>query len=122
LRSRVPLHRGSTFAFGQAGGVEMVTLYSSHLPLHNHTAYAASGVGSLSEPMNNLPAAHRDYPAFDAGAAVTMAPSAIDPGGAAQPHENMPPSCPSPSSSPSRAPSRVPDHGLSRRASTDGFR
>jgi microcystin-dependent protein len=93
LRGRMPVHRSSTalYQLGFAGGTEAVALNSSQIPFHNHPAYASSGIGHLSEATAGIPAAHRDYPAFDQGAAVAMAPGSAGTSGNSQPHENMPP-------------------------------
>src|SRR5262252_2547430 len=65
LRGRLPLHQGqgaglSSYALGQSGGVETVTLTVNQAPIHAHAVSAASGVGHNSEPGGAVPAAHRD--------------------------------------------------------------
>src|SRR5438093_4597758 len=43
LRSRAPVHQGSGFVIGQAGGVETVTLTVNQIPVHSHVPQAANG-------------------------------------------------------------------------------
>ncbi|MGE0357584.1 MAG: phage tail protein [Burkholderiales bacterium] len=96
LRGRVPLHMGtgpglSSRQIGQMAGAENVTLVSTQMPAHNHLAGAATGVGHLSEPAGAVPAAHRDFAAYDPAIGVTMHASAVQPAGGSQSHPNMPP-------------------------------
>jgi microcystin-dependent protein len=94
LRGRIPVHQGSgagiSLIVGESAGSETVTLTTQALPVHSHTAVVASGVGHLSEPQGAVPAAHRDFAAYDAALGATMA-AAVAPAGGNQPHENMPP-------------------------------
>jgi microcystin-dependent protein len=104
LRGRVPLHQGTlagnSYVIGQQAGVESVTLTTSQIPAHNHSASAstalppATGTGiSLSGPSAYVPAAP-SKPRFYAPAGsspVAMAPQAIQPSGGNQPHNNMAP-------------------------------
>lgn len=104
LRGRVPLHQGTlagnNYVIGQQAGAESVTLTSSQLPPHSHSASAslaappATGTGiSLAGPGTYVPAAPgkpRLYaPAGSSPAA--MAAQAIQATGGGQPHNNMAP-------------------------------
>lgn len=96
LRSRIPVHQGqgsglSSYALGQNGGVESVTVTINQLPTHTHAASAARGPGHISEPEGAIPATHRDYPVFDSAPGTPMGPNALVAVGGSQPHENMPP-------------------------------
>ena len=96
LRGRIPVHQGqgsglSSYVIGQSGGAESATLTTAQLPIHTHAAWAASGVGHISEPQGAIPAAHRDYPVFDSAPGAAMAASALASSGGSQPHENMAP-------------------------------
>jgi len=104
LRGRVPLHQGTlagnNYVIGQQAGVESVTLTTSQIPAHNHSASAstalppATGTGiSLSGPSAYVPAAP-SKPRFYAPAGsspVAMASQAIQPSGGNQPHNNLAP-------------------------------
>lgn len=106
LRGRVPLHHGTqlgtgnSYVMGQQGGSETVSLTSSQIPSHNHSASAstavppATGTGiSLTGPGTFVPAAPAK-PKFYAPAGsstVAMSPQAIQPAGGNQPHNNMAP-------------------------------
>src|SRR5215831_5240548 len=53
LQGRLPLHQGNGFSLAQTGGVETVTLTSSQIPAHTHTA-----VGSTSGSNSSTAAGH----------------------------------------------------------------
>lgn len=96
LRGRLAMHQGSgpglsNVILGETGGSEAVTLTVTQIPVHTHAALVASGVGYLSEPAEAIPAAHRDYAAFDSAPAVPMAANALSPAGGNQAHGNMAP-------------------------------
>ena len=90
LQSRIPTHRGNRI-LAENGGTETVTLTVNQLPLHTHPMRAADAVGYASEPRNNYPAEHRDFPAFDAVANTPMNAAAAAPAGGSQQHNNMAP-------------------------------
>src|SRR5258708_28478204 len=54
LRGRVPLHMGSGFTEGEAGGEENHTLTLSELPTHTHTPNGADDAANLAHPTNSL--------------------------------------------------------------------
>ncbi len=94
LRGRLPLHQGQgagSYVIGQNGGVESVTLTVNQLPAHSHVAMSSPSPGHLSEPGGALPAAHRDFAAFDGAPGVAMMANALSTAGGSQPHENLPP-------------------------------
>jgi microcystin-dependent protein len=83
LRSRVPVGVGqgpglSSYAPGQTGGVEAVTLLNTHLPAHNHTLQAAPANASAGPSVVTAPAG---------GAQAVITQHA----GSNQPHENRQP-------------------------------
>src|SRR5918999_1311119 len=50
LRGRLPIHAGTgssgtTYALGEAAGVESVTLTTQQIPIHNHAMLASNNVG-----------------------------------------------------------------------------
>ena len=94
LRSRVPVHSGqgpglSSYALGQAGGQENVTLTASQLASHTHPLSASSNPTSKN-PANNYISATGAL-AFGTTDDVTMNPGSIDPSGGNQPHNNIQP-------------------------------
>jgi microcystin-dependent protein len=93
LQCRAAMHAGNVNPLGAAGGAENVTLNSSQIPLHTHTVNAASTAGTVASPVNAVWAAStgNDLQYATGTADVFMAPNAIGPGGADQPHPNMPP-------------------------------
>lgn len=106
LRSRTPLGYASSVdpgwqppsvQIGQAAGVENVTLLSTNLPAHTHSANASTTAGNNRIPSNrvygtstNTAAAIPLY-APSTGAVVPMNPQTVAPSGGNQPHPNMQP-------------------------------
>jgi microcystin-dependent protein len=102
LRGRVPIHVGgsgagpglSTYAIGQIGGVENVTLVVSQMPAHTHglTASAANGNTDTPGPTTVLAKNAAGVPQFSTAAPGTsMAPNSIGVAGSNLPHENRMP-------------------------------
>ena len=91
LRSRVPVHASSTEPLGTTGGVESVTLTTSHLPNHTHPLNGAAGGGTDLSPSGNTWATWSDQQYSSAAANTTMSAAALDPVGGSQPHDNLPP-------------------------------
>lgn len=80
---------------GETGGVESVTLLSSEIPAHTHTAQCATDPGDVNTPGNAENALARSsgasiYNASNANL-VAMAPGALAPAGGSLPHNNMQP-------------------------------
>ncbi len=94
LQSRVPMHMGTggggTYALGQQGGVEMVTLTVNQMPGHTHTP-AANTAGSGTNPTGSVWAGNTDAAQFAPPAQINgqMNAQAIQPVGGSQPHDNM---------------------------------
>lgn len=91
LRGRVPLHFGSQFFLGQAGGETAHTLTSSELPAHSHFATASSLNPSIDDPTNAFWAANTGRNVFSTTADTTMSPAASATVGGSQPHANLSP-------------------------------
>jgi microcystin-dependent protein len=106
LQGRVPLHMGtgnglSTYALGQAAGVESVTLNTQQIPNHNHLAIASSSSGNSKTPQGTILAneggADADkvsiYAPWDTDPAnmTTMLPAMVQQTGGSQAHENRQP-------------------------------
>jgi microcystin-dependent protein len=93
LQGCLPVHQGSGFPLGQAGGSETVTLTSAQLPQHSHAFQGSTNPGAQRSPVGNVPAtigagsAYAQDPATAALAAASLQP---DPGGG-QAHDNMQP-------------------------------
>lgn len=79
---------------GETGGEENVTLITSQMPQHSHTAEALANAGG-QEPANNAwsELTTRGLNAYtpSSGSNVTMSPSALSVAGGSLPHNNMPP-------------------------------
>jgi microcystin-dependent protein len=91
LRSRVPLHMGSSFPLGQNGGEETVTLTANQLPAHTHVPQANSGIGTQTSPAGKVWAASSNFPYSANAPSASMAPGAVGSAGGSQPHANMVP-------------------------------
>jgi microcystin-dependent protein len=99
LRSRVPLHQGTSSASGTAyqmgemGGVETVTLTAQQIPVHNHALAATKATGTQVNPGGNILAnsqGPQPYIQESPDGQLNNA-QAIQPSGGNQPHENMQP-------------------------------
>ncbi len=97
LRGRAPVHVGTlpgggTYAQGQAGGAESVTLLTTQIPPHTHTL-TAGAVGTQASPAGGLPGTTpaRDFRYSNASADVTLHPDALQLAGGSQPHNNLSP-------------------------------
>jgi microcystin-dependent protein len=102
LRGRAPIHQGNGHTLGQQGGTEQVTLTSTQIPSHTHTAILAlpvyAGVGNADTPIGNVPAVNvaraNEFNTTSNGSMGTVdytASSATTPVGSSQPHDNMKP-------------------------------
>lgn len=97
LRGRAPLHYGGSeaIALGQRAGATAVTLSAAQLPAHTHALTATSDLANASVPGGAVPAAkprggmNRYAPV---GSDTVMGPSALEPAGGSQPHNNLQPS------------------------------
>lgn len=92
LRGRASLHRGTTFAQGQAGGAASHTLAATEMPAHTHTAQAANMPGTAASPFGaswGVQTATRSYATGTPSAAMNAA--AVRARGNGQPHENRSP-------------------------------
>jgi microcystin-dependent protein len=91
LRGRVPIHFGSGFTLGQAGGQPAHTVTLSEMPAHNHFVGATNGAATTGAVFNNIFAS---APLANFGSfanLTTLHPSSITNVGGSQPHENMQP-------------------------------
>lgn len=99
LRGRVPIHMGqgpglSPYSEGQQGGVENVTLTTTQMPVHTHTAHPNSRSGNVSDPQDSVPAQTPiENPIYRATAdpAAFLDAGFIGTAGGSQPHQNIQP-------------------------------
>lgn len=98
LRGRIPIslgqnpQTGTTYAAGQAGGVEKVTLISDQLPAHTHAVNAQSSTtGAVDNPTNAFWAGSATKQYTKSNPNAVMSTNAIDAVGGGQPHDNMMP-------------------------------
>jgi len=93
LRGRTPIHAGAGLTPGQIGGSEQVTLLSSQLPAHSHTALATDTAATAQTPANAILAKGTQMyvtPAVS-NPTVAMQAGAFTSSGGSQPHENRQP-------------------------------
>jgi len=96
LRGRTPIHGGtgpglSNYVLGQQGGTENVTLLSSQMPSHQHTASASSGAPAVASPAAAAWASGGSS-AYQASANTIMSANAFANAGGNQAHNNQQPS------------------------------
>lgn len=101
LRGSVPMHPGqgpglSLHDLGEQGGSETVTLLASEIPVHSHAFNAASDPANTSTPnggvaLGRTSGATPYAPASPAPQTTPLAPEAVAPAGASQPHNNLMP-------------------------------
>jgi len=101
LRSRTPIGYASSVdpswqppsvQIGQAAGVENVTLLSTNLPAHVHSANGSTTNGTTRNPNNGIYASTTvPLHAAATGALVPLNPATVLPVGGNQPHPNLQP-------------------------------
>ena len=98
LQSRVPMHfgtapSGTSYAEGEIGGVENVTLLQSQMPTHIHTLNAVSASGNAHFPSGVLYASGSsgNEGFYGSGTLVPLVPNTIAPAGGSQAHTNIQP-------------------------------
>jgi len=94
LRSRTPCGMGGGYQLGQVGGVENVTLLSTQIPQHMHTAGYSTQNATVRNPTNalygNSGAATPIY-APASGSQVPLNQATVGTAGQTQPHPNLQP-------------------------------
>lgn len=99
MQSRIPMHYGtgpglSTYAMGEEGGAENVTLLITQMPAHNHILNVSNAGGDQLTPGNHILAAESSGAApiySDTQPNSTMNVSSIGLAGNSQSHENRQP-------------------------------
>ena len=90
LQGRVPIHMGSGFVQGQAGGEEAHTLTLSEMPQHTHQASASALAAAQSGPANAF-STNDGRNAYAPVPNAAMAPQAVSSVGGSQAHDNLSP-------------------------------
>jgi microcystin-dependent protein len=91
LRGRVPLHSGSGFILGQAGGEQAHTITQSEMPAHLHFLNSSSVAGNDPNPIGKVLGSPLNLTYRPPDALVTLAPATITNTGGSQAHQNMQP-------------------------------
>ncbi len=98
LRGRVAIHQGqgpglSSYAIGQKGGTEQVTLAVNQMPSHSHTVNSNTNPGNLTNPANAFPASETvgTQDIYSDTSNSTMNPAMIANSGGSQAHTNLQP-------------------------------
>jgi microcystin-dependent protein len=97
LQGRAPMHPGqgpglSLHDLGETDGSETVTLLESEMPAHSHVIMANNNLGNTHNPAGNLLGRSGGAFAYQSNTTANpgrLAPVAIAPTGADQPHNNM---------------------------------
>jgi microcystin-dependent protein len=92
FRGRAPIHLGSGFTEGQAGGQEFHTLTQAEMPAHNHFVNGINANANIGTPVGNFLAnivsfAYRANPS----SLTTLNPTVVSNYGGSQAHENRQP-------------------------------
>jgi microcystin-dependent protein len=93
LRSRTPIHVGSSHTLGERGGEQAHTLSTAELPQHTHAVNVSSvATGGNASPVGRfLGGANNAYHAASSGTQTTLRPDTITTVGGSQAHQNMQP-------------------------------
>jgi microcystin-dependent protein len=105
LRGSAPMQPGqgsglSLRDLGQIGGSDSVTLLTTEIPVHTHTAQVSNATATLAAPAGNVPARIAYSTGTQSGTGVAysantptvqMAPQALSIAGGSQPHNNLQP-------------------------------
>lgn len=91
LRGKAPIHQGSGFLIGQAGGEPAHTLTQSEMPQHPHTLRGTNTDGSQAIPLGNLLARSATQLYAPPTNLQAMNAGSISPTGGSQAHNNMQP-------------------------------
>jgi microcystin-dependent protein len=90
LRGRVPIHLGSGFTQGQAGGKESHTVTQPEMPTHIHIWQGTTNNADAPVPTGNRFATANNLYATAANL-TTLHPASVANTGGSQPHENRQP-------------------------------
>jgi microcystin-dependent protein len=91
LQSRVPIHFGTGFNQGQAGGEEAHTLTGSEMPQHNHLLSVSNAAASTPIATSNALGLGSSNVYATPGTLTAMAATTVTAQGGSQPHPNLQP-------------------------------
>jgi microcystin-dependent protein len=92
FRGRVPVHIGSGFTQGQAGGQEFHTVTQSEMPAHNHFVSSTENDAGAATPSAAVFGRNGSQPYQSSLTNLTsLHPSTVSNTGGSQPHENRQP-------------------------------
>jgi microcystin-dependent protein len=98
LQSRIPLHQGTSPAFGtqyimgEMAGAESVTLNTQQIPVHNHAMLADTSTGVSNTPKDNIFATPTATKLYRFATPSDPLPTNLIQGtGGSQPHDNLQP-------------------------------
>jgi microcystin-dependent protein len=103
LNGNAPLHQGTGNGLtprniASTGGIKSVTLDQSSIPTHTHQVMGSTDKGSTAEPDQAIWSQYEiagrtpvPVPLYNATPNVSMNPTALNPVGGSQPHNNMQP-------------------------------
>jgi microcystin-dependent protein len=94
LQGRIPVHEGSGYVLGQAGGVETVTLTVGQVPAHNHPLVGSASNATTTSPTGNVAGTSAEVTVLPYGTdnpPTTLATQSVSPQGGSQPHDNFQP-------------------------------
>jgi microcystin-dependent protein len=96
LQGSVPIHPGqgpglSSYALGDTGGSDSVTLLLSEIPAHDHLVQVSEVDGNSPDPANHMLADADVYVPSTASPMTQLSPQALAPSGGDQPHNNLMP-------------------------------
>jgi microcystin-dependent protein len=91
LQARVPIHVGSSFTLGQAGGQTAHTLTMSEMPQHAHVLNASSSDANQTVPGGKLFAKVPQQIYAPAANFTPLEPTTVRSVGGSQPHTNQQP-------------------------------
>jgi len=92
LQGRVPLHQGSGYVIGQAGGQSTVTLSVAQMPKHHHQIKTSSATANSSAPAGDVLANSSGHAIYNGQKPdVTLNVATVTDMGGSQPVPTMPP-------------------------------
>jgi microcystin-dependent protein len=91
LQGATPLHVGTGFTIGQAGGEATHTLIQGEMPSHTHQLLGDPDAATTSAAAGHVWASNTASPYSTLGSNTTMNPTAIGIAGGSQPHDNFQP-------------------------------
>ena len=96
LQGSIPIHPGqgpglSSYALGDTGGSETVTLLISEIPVHDHAVQVSQISGNSPDPLNHMLADANAYVPASASPMTQLSTEAVASSGGDQPHNNLMP-------------------------------